>query len=107
DSFSGDIEMTSNSRLEMNLTNGWSAGSSSSLIVTGLGDLPTSVIDGNDLDWAGTLTVTGNHGRLRFDADVTLAAATVVNVNAEDELEFAEAAEISGGSYNVAAGAEL
>ena len=107
DAFSGDIEMTSNSRLEMNLTNGWSAGSSSSLTVTGLGDLPTSVIDGNDLDWAGTLTVTGNHGRLRFDADVTLAAATVVNVNAEDELEFAEAAEISGGSYNVAAGAEL
>lgn len=107
DSFSGDIEMTSNSRLEMNLTGGWSAGSSSSLTVTGLGDLPTSVIDGNDLDWAGTLTVTGNQGRLRFDADVTLAAATVVNVNAEDELEFAEAAEINGGSYNVAAGAEL
>ena len=31
DAFSGDIEMTSNSRLEMNLTNGWSAGSGSSL----------------------------------------------------------------------------
>ncbi|MBA4104334.1 MAG: hypothetical protein C0485_01150 [Pirellula sp.] len=107
DSFGGDIEMTSNSRLEMNLTNGWSAGSSSSLTVTGSGDLPTSVIDGNELDWAGVLTVTGNHGRLRFDADVTLATATTVHVNADDELEFAEATEINGGAYNVAAGAEV
>ena len=99
--------MTSNSRLEMNLTNGWSAGSSSSLTVTGSGDLPTSVVDGNPLDWAGVLTVTGNHGRLRFDADVTLATATVVHVNGDDELEFAEATEINGGAYNVAAGAEV
>lgn len=107
DSFGGDIEMTSNSRLEMNLTNGWSAGSGSSLTVTGVGDLPTSVVDGNDLDWAGTLIVTGSHGRLRFDADVTLAAATVVHVNADDELEFGEATHINGGSYNLAADAEL
>ena len=91
----------------MNLTNGWSAGSSSSLTVTGSGDLPTSVVDGNPLDWAGVLTVTGNHGRLRFDADVTLATATMVHVNGDDELEFAEATEINGGAYNVAAGAEV
>jgi len=107
DSFSGDIEMTANSRLEMNLTNGWTVGSGGSLTVTGVGDLPTSVVDGNDLDWAGTLIVTGNHGRLRFDADVTLATSTVAHINGEDELEFAEATEINGGTYNVAAGAEV
>ena len=107
DAFGGDIEMGSNSLLGMNLTNGWSADSSSSLTVTGSGDLPTSVVDGNPLDWAGVLTVTGNHGRLRFDADVTLAAATVVHVNGDDELEFAEATEIEGGDYNLANGAEL
>ena len=69
--------------------------------------VPTSVVDGNDLDWAGTLIVTGDHGRLRFDADVTLATSTVAHINADDELEFAEATEISGGNYNVAAGAEV
>lgn len=107
DSFSGNIEMTANSRLEMNLTNGWTVGSGGSLTVTGVGDLPTSVVDGNDLDWAGTLIVTGSHGRLRFDADVTLATSTVAHINGEDELEFAEATEINGGTYNVAAGAEV
>jgi len=107
DAFSGDIEMGSNSLLSMNLTNGWSAGSGSSLVVAGSGDLPTSVVDGNPLDWAGVLTVTGNHGRLRFDADVTLATAAVVSVNGDDELEFAEATEIEGGDYNLANGAEL
>lgn len=107
DAFGGDIEMGSNSLLSMNLANGWSAGSASSLVVAGVGDLPTSVVDGDHLDWAGSLTVTGNHGRLRFDADVTLGATTVVNVNGDDELEFAEATEINGGSYNLATEAEL
>ncbi|QDT76258.1 hypothetical protein I41_55080 [Lacipirellula limnantheis] len=107
DPFSGDMEMGSNSLLSMNLANGWIASSSSSLTVTGVGDLPTAVVNGAAVDWAGALTVTGNHGRLRFDADVALAAATVVNVNADDELEFAEATDVIGGSYNLSSGAEL
>lgn len=107
DSFSSDITMSANSLLEMNFTNGWSAGSSSSLLVVGAGNLPTSIVDGGDLDWAGQINVTGDHGRLRFDSAVTLAAATVANVNADDELEFAGATEITGGDYNLANGAEL
>jgi hypothetical protein len=107
DSFSSLITMGSNSLLEMNFTSGWSAGSSSSLFVIGGGNLPTSIVDGSDVNWSGELNVTGDHGRLRFDADTTLAAATVANVNADDELEFAGATEIEGGDYNLANGAEL
>jgi hypothetical protein len=107
DAFDGDIEIASNSRLIMNLTSGWTAGTASSLIVTGSGNLPTSVVGGQPLYWAGDLTVTGNHGRLRFDSDVTLDEAAVVDVNADDLLEFAAAAVVNGGDYNLANGAEL
>ncbi|BBO36484.1 PEP-CTERM sorting domain-containing protein [Lacipirellula parvula] len=107
DSFSSSITMGSNSLLEMNFTGGWSAGSASSLLVVGAGNLPTSIVDGSHVNWSGEVDVTGDHGRLRFDADVTLGAATVANVNADDELEFAGATEIQGGDYNLATGAEL
>jgi hypothetical protein len=107
DAFDGEIEMGSNSVLAMNLTGGWTAGAPSSLVVAGTGDLPTSVVVGSPMTWAGDLTVTGNHGRLRFDAEATIDGAAVVNVNSDDELEFAEATVVNGGDYNLANGAEL
>ena len=107
DPFSSLITMGSNSLLEMNFTSGWSAGSSSSLVVVGGGDLPTSIVDGSHVNWSGEINVTGTHGRLRFDSAATLGTATVANVNADDELEFAAATTIDGGDYNLANGAEL
>ena len=107
DIFSGDVEMGANSLWEMNLTNGWATDLSSSLTVTGSGDLPTAIVDGSPLDWAGDVTVTGDHGRLRFAADVTIDPEAVFHVNGNDELEFTGATEIEGGDYNLANGAEL
>lgn len=107
DIFSGDVEMSSNSLWEMNLTNGWAADLSSSLTVTGSGDLPAAIVDGAPIDWAGDVTVTGNHGRLRFAADVTIDPEAVFHVNGEDELEFTGVTEIEGGDFNLANGAEL
>jgi hypothetical protein len=110
DAFDGTIELVLDSVLDMDVTGGWTAGGTSEIVVTGQPSgvaLTPAIISGTPVTLAGNIDVTGENGVLRVQADATLAATLVANINAGDKLEFINDVQIVGGDYNLASNASL
>lgn len=109
DSFGGGIHLTSDSRLIMNLTEGWIADSNSVITVEGILDLvarPAARITGASATFAGSISVEGFKGDLIVSCPATLEPSSEVAVGYDDRAAFSFAT-INGGQYSLSQSAEL
>jgi hypothetical protein len=110
DSFGGTIHLTSDSRLIMNLTEGWIADGNSSIVVEGILDLqprPAARIGGFPATLAGTMSVEGFSGHLIVDSTTTLQPSFELSVGTQDTAQFAGQCTIDGGEFTLAQGGNL
>jgi len=98
DPFSGEIILGPNSRLEMNLTNGWTAGPGSTLVVSGNGNSSPAILEGSSVELRDAISVTGPAARLRIAADAELTSALSANIGDGNELQFFDDTTVSGGT---------
>jgi hypothetical protein len=99
DAFSGDIILGANSRLDMNLTNGWAADMASSITVIGTGSASPAILDGGTVLLQGSIAVTGPAARFRIAATSEVASTLTATVTNGNDLQFYNDTSVSGGSF--------
>lgn len=99
DPFSGDIQISPNSRLDMDLTGGWSTSSSTSITVAGTGLESPAIIDGGALTLHGNISLTGAAAHLQIEADTAIHSDVSAAVDNGNQLAFLGDTIIEGGSF--------
>lgn len=99
DPFSGDIEIGANSSIEMNFTNGWTADSTSAIVVAGNGNSSPAILDGSAVELHSAISVTGPAARLRIAADAEVTSDVSANIADGNELQFFGDTIVGGGSF--------
>jgi hypothetical protein len=110
DLFSGEIHITSNSRLLMQLSDGWTADPASSITVESLlaqDQLPPARISGGDVTLAGAVEVGGFSGHLLVNADAILKPTAEVLIGYGDRAQFTGQTTINSASFILSEGADL
>jgi len=110
DPFSGDI-LLNNARLQMHFYDPWEADAACLIEVRHSHPIPDpNRIEGQPFTFGGQIDINNDWGwpaGLRIEAETTLTDAARVIVEDTSTLEFAAPATVLGGTYDVAAGAQL
>ncbi len=108
DAFDGEISMTSNAFLNMNLANPWTLGAGGVLSVFGNLNHPgPAAINGAPVTVAGTVEATPASAHAQFNADTTFAATAQVVLMTDDQLEVNGAADVQGASFSIGEDSEV
>ncbi len=107
DTFSGRVTMGSGSLLNMNMSNGWTADSTSTFNVASSIAGAAAQIDGGHFTFGGDLNIGGSQGHLRVLANATMTNTADVFLGTDDRLEFDGATTVQGGVYALSDGASI
>jgi len=109
DSFSGEIDIATGAELRMDLTNGWTADSNSTIdVTTKQGASQLAIIKGGPMTLAGHLSVHGTGGSLILDpSSLIIQPSAVISTTDEwNAVEIGNGANtvttVNGGDFNVA-----
>lgn len=107
DAFDGQMDLTANGFIDMNLANGWTLGSGGTISLGGNSTHPGATeVRGGDVTVLGTVDVQFGPAHGRFVANVAADNGAVFNVGEDDILEFDGATNsFEGATFNLAEGA--
>ena len=102
DPFSGELRLTTGGFLEMNLTDGWTADSSSDIFLQGKpGFTDPAIIRGADWMLNGHVDADSTNMRADIECNTTLGPSADIDIGIDDILRFTGEADITGGTYTL------
>lgn len=109
DSFSGTILLGNNRRLTMNLSEGWTADSESSIQFSGIPDEPLpAIIDGGHVTLEGQVTAisaASSNAGVQIEADATINDGFSLWQGPTSRFRFLGTTTVNGGEFNLQPGA--
>ncbi|MFO0829454.1 MAG: hypothetical protein U0572_15055 [Phycisphaerales bacterium] len=108
DTLDEDIWLSANNVLTMNIANGWTMGSGTTLSMSGDTENPgPAQLNGSLLTMNGDITVGGATAHGQINAPIILNPTVDATVGADDRLEFNATTTIVGGTYLTSVGGDI